>query len=174
MAPANRPPAPKPAVGPAPIPEQLRTRAPESDARQRVVEAQKRQEAERKRNLQKKGGATINPAKNRIAPQTQNLIARNRASGPVDARMDVQRDQHTGLLSEARRLMAELRRSRHNIDRSRITRFCESMVRLGNEGKVSDKLHAFARQVLQHQNAGNVVKLAAYFIGEQKTARLDV
>lgn len=133
--------------------------------RERVVAVQHKLEAERR--AQASGRAGVAPHVGRVAPRPESV--RRKMSGPVDGRAVAgRRDPGTALILASRQLLEDLRRRNRSVERERVTRYCESVVRLHEEGRISERLALFAGEVNLRQNPKNVAKLASFFLQEMK------
>lgn len=157
------------------VPRHLRGNPPDTEypeppvdpVRAKVVEVQRKLEAERAAKAEQSGRGGIAPAVGRVAPTIKTV--KRKTSGPVANReVVVERDAATSLILVSRNLLEDLRRRSRAVSRERIGRYCQSVRRLADGGRVSEKLGRFAAEVEQHQNPKNVAKLASFFLAEIK------
>lgn len=135
--------------------------------RQKVVRIQLEQERARKAAAAERAKGKLAPKAGRIAPP---LPHREKPHGPVTGRREQPaRDPIASLRVAAQGLLNDLRRQSHPVQRERITRFCEAIGRLADEGKLTVRLGNFAKSVLEHPNPKNVVKLAAFYLDQVKS-----
>lgn len=173
--PANRPAAVQQTAPLRGVPPHLAGDAPDDTipearvdpVRARVVAVQRQLEERRQQQQQVSTRGGVAPHVGRVAPRPQ--VQQRKRSGPIAGRVvQGERDPATALILASRQLLEDLRRRARNVERERITRYCKSVERLAQSGRISERLGTFAVQVQNHQNAKNVAKLASFFLAEMK------
>lgn len=138
----------------APLAQPSRPTAPPDPMRQKVLDAQRRQEAQRQRDRERRANTSQEP---RVAPQLRRQAA---ADAPHDDDRAKLVQRATTITREANAILQDLRGRKGTISKDRVDRFCGSILRLAEAGLVPEQLSDFAKNVKLHQNAKNVAKLA--------------